>query len=147
MEYGYIGLFFACFLAATIVPFSSEAIFSGMLFAGFNPVGCLIMASAGNWLGGMTSYGLGYLGKETWIEKYLRIPQEKTQRVKTKIHGKEIWIAFFCWLPFIGDVIAVVLGLLKSNFWLTSIGMLLGKFARYVVIIWFLGCFFQNIHL
>ena len=49
------------------------------------------------------------------------------------MEGKEWWIAFFCWLPGIGDIIAVVLGLLKTNFWLTSIGMLIGKALRYLV--------------
>jgi membrane protein YqaA with SNARE-associated domain len=143
MEYGYIGLFLASFLAATIVPFSSEAIFSGMLFAGFNPIGCLILASAGNWLGGMTSFGLGYLGKEEWIEKYLRIEREKTTRFKNYITGKEIWIAFFCWLPFIGDVLAVAMGLLKTNLWLTSLGMLVGKIIRYVGVMWLVGFFYK----
>jgi membrane protein YqaA with SNARE-associated domain len=141
MEYGYIGLFLASFLAATIVPFSSEVIFSGMLFAGFNPVSCLIFASVGNWMGGMTSFGLGYLGKEEWIEKYLRIESEKTERFKNYIKGKEIWIAFFCWLPFVGDVLAVAMGLLKTNLGLTSLGMLIGKIARYVFVMWLVGFF------
>jgi membrane protein YqaA with SNARE-associated domain len=47
--------------------------------------------------------------------------------------GKEGWIGLFCWLPGIGDIIAVVLGLLKSNFWLAATGMLAGKALRYLV--------------
>lgn len=132
-ELGYWGLFFASFLAATVVPFSSEAILSGMIVADFNPVFCLISATLGNWLGGVSSYYIGYLGKENWIEKYLRIKKEKTDRFKLLIKGKEVWIAFFCWLPFIGDVIAVVLGLLKINFLNVSIGMFIGKAIRYIV--------------
>lgn len=130
---GYWGLFLASFLAATVVPFSSEAILSGMLFAGYKPIYCLLAASLGNWFGGLTSYYLGYLGKEKWIEKYLRIPQSKTDNLKKRIKGKEGWIAFFCWLPFVGDVIAVVLGLLKQNFTFVAIGMLVGKVIRYAI--------------
>lgn len=132
-ELGYWGLFIASFLAATVVPFSSEAILSAVIIAGFDPVICLIVATAGNWLGGLTSYYLGYLGKERWIERYLHIKQEKTDRFKLKIKGKEQWIAFFCWLPFIGDVLAVCLGLLRISPWRVSIGMLIGKALRYVV--------------
>jgi membrane protein YqaA with SNARE-associated domain len=132
-ELGYWGLFLASFLAATIVPFSSEAILSGMIVADFNPVFCLISATLGNWFGGMSSYYIGYLGKEDWIEKYLRIKKEKSDRFKLLIKGKEVWIAFFCWLPFIGDVIAVVLGLLKINFFNVSIGMFIGKALRYII--------------
>ena len=132
-ELGYWGLFLASFLAATVVPFSSEAILSGMIIADYNPVFSLIAATFGNWFGGLSSYYIGFLGKEFWIEKYLRIPKAKTERFKLLIKGKEVWIAFFCWLPFIGDVIAVVLGLLKVNFINVSIGMFIGKAVRYLV--------------
>jgi len=132
-ELGYFGLFLASFLAATIIPFSSEAILSGFLVAGYNPILSLSLASLGNWLGGMTSYYLGYLGKEQWINKYLRIPATKTDKFKLAIKGKEQWISFFCWLPFIGDIIAVVLGLLRINVWRVSAGMLIGKVTRYAV--------------
>jgi membrane protein YqaA with SNARE-associated domain len=132
-ELGYWGLFLASFLAATVVPFSSEAILSAMIYSGFNPLYCLMAATTGNWMGGLSSYLLGYLGKEVWIEKYLRISKEKTERFKLKIKGKEAWIAFFCWLPFVGDVIAVVLGLLKTNSINVAVGMFVGKALRYIV--------------
>jgi len=132
-ELGYWGLFLASFLAATVVPFSSEAILSGMIIADYNPVFSLIAATLGNWLGGLSSYYIGYIGKIEWIEKYLKIKQEKTEKFALIIKGKEVWIAFFCWLPFIGDVIAVALGLLRVNFINVSIGMLVGKGFRYLI--------------
>lgn len=133
LDFGFWSLFLASFLAATIIPFSSEAILSGMIYTGFDPVICLSAASIGNWLGGLSSYLLGYLGKEKWIERYLRIPNTKTEKFKKIIKGKETWIALFCWLPFIGDVIAVALGLLKQRFIGVSIGMLIGKTLRYII--------------
>ncbi len=132
-ELGYLGLFLASFLAATVIPFSSEAILSGVIITGYSPVLSLLIATLGNWLGGLTSYYLGYLGKQQWIEKYLRIPTAKTEKFKKKIEGKEQWVAFFCWLPFIGDILAVVLGLLKINAIRVSIGMLVGKACRYAI--------------
>ena len=35
-EWGYLGLFVASFLAATVVPFSSEVVFSAMVFGGLH---------------------------------------------------------------------------------------------------------------
>jgi len=132
-ELGYLGLFLSSFLAATVVPFSSEAILSGMLMAGYPVPSSLVLATLGNWLGGLTSYYLGYLGKEEWIQTYLHIQKEKTGRFKQYIKGKETWIAFFCWLPFIGDVLAVAMGLLKISPLQTALGMFLGKALRYLV--------------
>lgn len=133
VEMGYPALFIASFLAATITPFSSEAALTGIILAGYDPVISLLTATLGNWLGGLSSYYLGYLGKYEWIEKYLRIPHRKTEKFKHTIAGKETWIALFAWLPVIGDLIAVVLGLTKAPFWHVCIGMLIGKLARFSV--------------
>lgn len=132
-EIGYWGLFLACFLAATVVPFSSEATLSAVIVAGFDPITSLVVATVGNWLGGLTSFMLGYLGKLEWIHKYLRIPQQQLDKMQGFAKGKELWVSTLCWLPFIGDVIAVVLGLLRTNIYLTAIGMLIGKAIRYIV--------------
>jgi membrane protein YqaA with SNARE-associated domain len=132
-ELGYLALFAASFLAATVLPFSSEVVLSGMLVAGFDPYISLAVATTGNWLGGLSSYWIGWLGKWEWIEKYLKIKAEKIERLRQRIAGKEGWIAFFCWLPVIGDPIAVVLGLIKTRFIPTALWMLVGKAARYAV--------------
>ena len=46
--------------------------FAAMIGSGFNPWICVVTASVGNWLGGMTNYYLRYLGKIEWLEKYLK---------------------------------------------------------------------------
>ena len=40
-ELGYLGLFIASFLAATVVPFSSEVVFSALVFGGLDPWICV----------------------------------------------------------------------------------------------------------
>lgn len=132
-EPGYWGLFLSTFLAATVVPFSSEALLSATLYAGYSKVPVLVIATFGNWLGGMTSYYLGYLGKLEWIHKYLRIPPEKLEKYVNKLKGYEFWAAFLCWLPFVGDIIAVALGFLKLNVYKVAIGMFVGKGLRYII--------------
>ena len=116
-EWGYIGLFIAGFLAGSILPFSSEVVLGLLLYAGYNEWGCLASATAGNWLGGVTCYYIGRLGKVEWIEKYLQ--------------GKGALMAFFVFLPAGGDLIIVTLGLMRANVLITNLSMLAGKFLRY----------------
>lgn len=141
-DYGLWGLFLASFLAATIVPFSSEALLSFMIVNGTDPYTAVMVATAGNWLGGMSSYGIGYLGKWEWIEKYLRIKRLTIEKWHNRLYKRGAIFAFLSWLPGVGDIFAVGLGLLKSNVWITAIAMLAGKFARYVFWGWVTGLVF-----
>lgn len=143
MELGYLGLFLASFLAATVVPFSSEVIFSAMVFSGLDPWTCVWVATLGNWLGGMTSYYVGLLGKIEWIEKYFHIKKEKMENYTIRIQKYGDWFAFFSFVPFIGDVIAVATGFFRCKWWKVAISMLLGKFARYVAWMYFNGLFIR----
>lgn len=115
IELGYFGLFIASFLAATVVPFSSEIVFSALVFGGLDPWICVLIATTGNWIGGLTSYYIGTLGKLEWIEKYLRIKEEKLNRFSEKLHKYGDWFAFFSFLPGIGDVIAVAAGYFRCR--------------------------------
>lgn len=131
-EYGYIGLFAAAFLAATVIPMSSDIVLMIMVAAGFDLATCVIVGTAGNWLGGMTSYYLGYLGKWEWIEKWLRISPEKAVRLKIYIDKYGSYTALLSWFPFVGDALAVVLGFVRSSVLKVAIFMLIGKCLRYL---------------
>lgn len=133
IEWGYIGVFIASFLAATILPFSSEVVLTGVLLAGADYWSCMIAATLGNFLGGMSCYYLGRLGKVEWIKKYLKLNIDKLLKVQHWIEGKGSVMAFFVFLPGIGDFIAVALGFLRANVWVVAVSMLLGKFLRYLV--------------
>ena len=85
LEYGYWGLFLGTFLAATIVPFASDALLIGILIAGGDPVLSIILATSGNWLGGLTSYWVGYSGRWEWIEKWFKVKHETIERHREKI--------------------------------------------------------------
>jgi len=136
LEFGYWGLFIASFLAATIIPLSSEGILVGMLLGGFDPVLCLALATFGNWAGGLSSYFLGYLGRWQWLEKYLRVKREKVFQWKSRADKYGEWLALLCWAPIIGDLIAIALGVFRVRVARVAILMLAGKFARYAVVVW-----------
>ena len=68
-ELGLIGLFFSSFLAATIIPLNSEIVLSLLIANNYPITICLLTASIGNWLGGITSYGLGRSRKMVLFRK------------------------------------------------------------------------------
>ena len=134
-EWGYVGLFISAFLAGSLLPLSSEAVLGILLVADFNPHTCLFTATAGNWLGGVTCFYIGYLGKMEWIEKYLRIKPEKLKKMQQRLQKEGSLIAFFTFLPGIGDLIIVGLGLMRANILIVNISMFAGKFLRYYLLI------------
>ncbi|WP_295939494.1 YqaA family protein [uncultured Alistipes sp.] len=133
-DWGYWGLFISAILAGSIIPFSSEAVMIVLVRMGLDPVICVVAASVGNTLGGMTCYWLGTLGKSEWITK-LGVSDEKLEKARKFLKGRGALMAFFCFLPTIGEAIAIVLGLMRSNVWFTSGAMLIGKTLRYVVVL------------
>ena len=132
-EWGYIGLFIASFLAATIIPFSSELVLSILIANNFDLTTSLIVASIGNWMGGLSSYLIGRLGRWETIEKYLRVKRDKILLWKKKIDSWGGLLAFLCWLPVVGDPIAIALGFFRTNILTVAIFMLVGKFVRYFI--------------
>ena len=139
LAWGYIGLFVGSFLAATVLPFSSEILLTGMLLAGASPFYVLIIATTGNWLGSISTYGIGWLGKWEWIEKWFKTPREKIEKQQEKITKYGSILAFLVWVPIIGDVFALALGFYKVKFVRCCIFMLIGKLLRYFVYIALLG--------
>ncbi|MCD7900511.1 MAG: DedA family protein [Bacteroides sp.] len=133
-DWGYFGLFIGCFLAATIFPFSSDALYIASLGFGGSVVLTLFWATLGNWLGGLTSYWVGYAGKWEWIEKWFRVKKETLEKQKAKVDKYGSWLALLTWLPFIGDVFAIALGFYRTKFWSTALFMLLGKFLRFAAL-------------
>ena len=129
--WGLWGLFVGTFLASTIVPFSADVLYITMLQMTSNPWACLIVAALGNWLGNLTTFGLGRLGRWDWIEKYFKVDRAKLEKQKVYIDKYGIWLALVSWLPFVGDLFTLALGFYKTNPWLTAILFLVGRFLRF----------------
>ena len=124
-DWGYWGLFFSAFIAGSILPFSSEAVMIVLVHMGLDPVLCVAAASLGNTLGGMSCYWIGRLG----------VSEKQLARARRFLSGRGALMAFFAFLPTIGEAIAIVLGLMRSNVWLTGGSMLAGKTLRYIVVL------------
>lgn len=130
---GLLGLFIGTFLAATVMPFSSDAMYIAVLLATKKPVECLIIGTLGNWLGGVTTYFLGRLAKWEWLEKTFKVKRETLDKQKKLIDKYGVWIALISWVPVIGDVVCLALGFYKSPAVWTMFLLLVGKFGRFAI--------------
>lgn len=131
--WGVWGLFLGSFLAATVVPFSSDALLVGMLVAGCDPMECLVSATIGNWLGGLTSFGIGWLGRWEWIERWFHVKRETLEKQHDRIDRWGAWLALLTWLPIVGDLFAIALGFYKVSPVKSAIFMFIGKALRFMM--------------
>lgn len=132
---GLPGLFLASFLAATVLPFSSEALLLLMTAGTWSSASLLLTASIGNTLGGMTNYIIGRWVPEGKLMRWLRVDPAKAQRWNALVQRYGAWCALLCWLPVIGDPIAIALGVFRARTWPVVLLMFIGKAVRYAVII------------
>lgn len=136
VSYGYMGMLIAAFLAASILPFSSEAVMVGLQAAGLDPVALIAYGTIGNVLGSMFNYTIGRLGKMEWIEKYLHVKKEDLDKAHKFMAGKGAWMGLLSVIPVIGDVITVALGLMRANVVIVVISVTISKLARYILLVY-----------
>ena len=134
--YGYWGMFVAAFLAGSFFPFCSEVVMVALNAAGLNGWQLIIYGTMGNVLGGIFNYCVGRLGKMEWIEQYLHVKKESLDRAERFMGGHGALMGFFSFLPLLGSAITIVLGLTRANIPLSLISVTLGKFLRYVLLIY-----------
>ena len=128
---GLLGLFLGTFLAATILPFSSDALYLAILATTKDPINCLIVGTLGNWLGSVATYWTGWIAK--WIQKWFKVSPETLAKQKERVDRYGVWLALLAWVPFIGDVIAIALGFYRTRPGWTIVLLLLGKFGRFLI--------------
>lgn len=136
MQYGYWGMFVAAFIAGSVLPFSSEAVMVGLQLAGLAPLPLFLSGTLGNVGGSMFNYGIGRLGKMEWIEKYLHVKREKVENTRRFMQKWGAWMGILCFLPVLGSVIAVSLGYMRANPWISLLSITIGKVLRYAALIY-----------
>ena len=142
LNWGYLGMFAAAFLAGSVFPFSSEAVMLGLQAAGLDPMPLVLYGTMGNTLGSVFNYCVGRLGKLEWIEKYLHISHESLNKAQAFMGGRGAWMGIFAFLPLLGSAITVLLGLMKANVPISFTSIAIGKFLRYVLLAYGFSIFF-----
>lgn len=133
LDYGLLGLFLASFLAATLLPFSSELAVIGAVSIGFSKVDVLIWASAGNVLACIFNYGLGYYFRKKTLPKIQASNWGQKALRSWEKYG--YWSLLLNWAPLIGDPITVAAGLGRFNFLYFLCFVLLLRVGRYILVL------------
>ena len=133
--FAYLSLFIVSFLAATILPFSSEAILATYLLSEiYNKFLLIFFASFGNILGSIFNWLLGIYFLKFQNKKWF--PFSKTQIDRSsrwfKKYGK--WSLLFAWVPIIGDPITFIAGTMRIKFLIFLLLVSFGKIMRYFFI-------------
>ena len=129
----YLTLFISSFGAATIIPLSSEVVFTSVLLSGYDPFTTLIVASAGNCLGVTFNYFIGFYGITKLLNKF-GYKEKMHNRISVKMEKYNYWIYFFGWLPVLGDPITIYAGVVKFRFSLFCLFIFTGRILRYIII-------------
>ena len=118
------GIFVSSFFAATLLPGGSEAVLAGVLSLHpelFWPA--LLLGTLGNTLGGMVSFGMGWL-----------LPQTQQLKHVDKVRRYGAPALLLAWAPLLGDALCLAAGWLRLSPWRAALFMAIGKFARYWVV-------------
>ncbi len=83
----------------------------------------LFLATLGNTIGGMITFGMGRL-----------LPPTKTLKHIAKVRHYGTPILLLAWTPLLGDALCLAAGWLRLSWWQAALFMAIGKFARYWVV-------------
>lgn len=133
-ELGHVGLFIAAFLAATVLPLSSEIVLSGLLLSGLSPITLVTTATTGNVLGSLANYAFGYWASLFVLKKWLRMSEDDFVRAEQRFIKYGMFSLCFAWVPIIGDPLTVMAGVLRVRLQWFLVLVAAGKLLRYVVI-------------
>ena len=131
----YLLLFFLSFLAATLIPTSSELTLAALLSTNnFNSLVLLATASFGNILGSVFNWLLGFYLFKHINKKWFPFNEKQVVSASKWFNKFGVWSLFFAWLPIIGDPLTFIAGILRVRFLLFLVVVAIGKIARYYFI-------------
>ena len=131
-------LFFSAFISSTLFPGGSEAVLAYLVSESKHSLFLLVvLATVGNTLGAMTSWGIGRLISIRYSADKLSKASQQKAVARIQKYGSPVLL--MSWLPVIGDPLCVAAGWLRIH-WLPSLlFIMLGKLLRYIVIVYLVG--------
>lgn len=147
-QFGLSTVFVVALISATLLPIGSEPAVFGLVK--LNPElfwPAVLVATAGNTLGGAISWWMGLGAHKAWdaARKRRRAdhapepgrPVRELTRTERRVR---IWLrrwgaktCLLSWLPVVGDPLCAVAGWLRLPFWPCLMYMAIGKLMRYTV--------------
>ena len=136
----YLSLFIISFLAATILPFSSELTLAGLMAtSSYDNLLLLLVASLGNVLGSAVNWILGFYSRKLSKKKWFPFKDEQIEKSSKWFSKFGRWSLLFAWVPIIGDPLTLAAGLLRFKFIEFLILVTIGKVSRYLIIFYLLS--------
>ena len=136
----YLSLFIISFLAATILPLSSELTLAGLIATSdYDNLLLLVVASFGNILGSVINWILGFYSRNLSKKKWFPFKDEQIEKSSKWFNKFGRWSLLFAWVPIIGDPLTLAAGLLRVKFIEFLILVTIGKVSRYLVIFYLLS--------
>ena len=129
-QYGLSTVFVVSLVSATLLPLGSEPAVFGLVK--LNPAlfwPAVLVATAGNTIGGAISYWMGYGAEKAYEHIRHRKAEARALRWLERLGPKACLLS---WLPGVGDPLCAVAGWLRLAFWPCVVYMAIGKFARYL---------------
>ncbi len=130
---GEASLFASALISSTILPGGSEALLGYLVARGSDePLRLLLIATVGNTLGALTTWGLGY-----WLGRF-RGPAAVLRRVPAatiaRLRRWGVPLLLLSWLPLVGDGFCLAAGWLRLPFPASALAIFVGKLLRYWVV-------------
>ncbi len=130
----------SAFLAATLLPTSSEAVLAGLIAAEAAPIGLLLaIASCFNTAGSCVNWLLGRAAERFRHHRWFPVSGESLERAQVWYQRYGVWSLLASWVPFIGDPLTVAAGVMRTPITVFLPLVALAKTARYGVIVWLLS--------
>ncbi len=152
-QFGLSTVFLVAFASATLLPLGSEPAVFGLVK--LNPElfwPAVLVASAGNTLGGAFSWWMGLGAHKAWhaarqlaADPAVARPQRQPRQLSRNERRVRVWLrrhgaraCLLSWLPVVGDPLCAVAGWLRLPFWPCVAYMAVGKLLRYLSMTWLL---------
>ncbi len=132
LVYSYWALFFWSFVAATVVPMSSEPPLIYLVYTEHAIVLPVLVGTLGNVLGACTTY---WISREaTWLLVRRRKPARGHKQAARMLQRYGQPALLLSWVPILGDALVALAGAAEMPFWVFCFWTTVGKGARYLVI-------------
>lgn len=130
----YAGLFASAFLAATLFPAQSEAVFVALSLNGYPIWSLIVVASVANTLGSVVNWWLGRRLEHYRDRSWFPISASVLDRASAWYRRFGRWSLLASWVPFIGDPLTFAAGVLREPFWSFLFLVGVAKTGRYLVL-------------
>ena len=131
----YTTLFISSFISSTILPGHSEITLTTFIFLNkYNIINLIFIASLGNILGSILNWYLGFNFVKFKEKKWFPINKRQLEKASLWFLNYGKWSLFFSWVPFLGDPLTVVAGVLRVPIITFLIIVSISKILRYVIV-------------